>query len=290
MWYSHRPSNASRNKMNWSLRRNRRVARSLISLISFLIFAVPAARATSIVILRTANRVYIGADSRRSYRESAETYTGSVCKIVPAGRLLFLASGLTYANDQQVASVAAKVGRMSPTVRHAIEEFRRRMRQFLPQAIAAEARVDRNPVRKGLILEAAFIGMEKNLASVSVEWYRSNGNPTKPRVTTDRHAYSSAALGRYDFIFLGKRRAIDRYLRGRSWPIRSDADAISLITRLINLEISESPESTAPPVDILKLDRTGSHWLQRKASCEVSSSIGGKTHMASCEAAMWWYF
>src|SRR5690348_2591064 len=99
--------------MNWSLPRNRlRVARCLISLLSVLAFAVPAARATSIVILRTANKVYIGADSRRSYRESADTYTGSVCKIIPAGRLLFVASGLTYANDQQVASVGAKVGRM----------------------------------------------------------------------------------------------------------------------------------------------------------------------------------
>ena len=225
--------------------------------------------------MRTGNKVYIGADSRRSYRESGETYTGSVCKIVPAGRLLFVASGLTYANDQQVASVAAKVGRMSPTVRYAIQEFHHRMRQFLPQALAAEARVDRNRVRKGLILEAAFIGMESNFASVTVEWYRSNGALTKPRVTTDRRTYSSRALGRYDFIFLGKRRAIDRYLRGRSWPISSDADAVNLITRLINLEISESPESTAPPIDILRLDRTGSHWLQRKASCEVISSTGG---------------
>jgi hypothetical protein len=261
--------------MNCGIPRNRfRVARSLILLISLLTL-VPAARATSIVILRTGNRVYIGADSRRSYRESAETYTGSVCKIIPAGRLLFVASGLTYANDQQVASVAANVGRASPTVRYAIEEFRRRMQQFLPQAIAAEARVDGNGVRKGLILEAAFIGLENNVASVTVEWYRSTGNVARPRVTTDRRTYSSHALGRYDFIFLGKRRAIDQYLRGRSWPIRSDADALSLVTRLINLEISESPESTAPPINILRVDRAGSHWLQRKASCEVFSSAGG---------------
>lgn len=226
------------------------------------------------MILRTGDKVYIGADSRRSYRESAETYTGSVCKIVPAGHLLFVASGLTYANDQQVASVAAKVGRISSTVRYAIEEFRRSMQQFLPQAIAAEARVDHNRVRKGLILEAAFIGLENNRTSVTVEWYRVNGDVSKPRVTTDRRTYSSRKLGRYDFIFLGKRRAIDQYLRGRSWPIRSDADALSLITRLINLEISESPESTAPPIDVIRIDRAGSHWLQRKASCGTISSAG----------------
>jgi len=224
------------------------------------------------VILRSAYRVYIGADSRRSYRETAETYTGSVCKIISAGRLLFVASGLTYANNQQVATVGAEVGRSSPSVHYAIEQFRRRMQQFLPKAIAAEGRVEHDHGRKGLILEAAFIGMENKSPSVSVEWYRTNGNLTKPRVASDRRSYSSAVTGRYDFIFLGKRHAIDQYMRGRSPSIRSDADAIGLITQLINLEISESPQTTALPINILEFDRAGSHWLQRRASCEVSSS------------------
>ncbi len=143
------------------------------------------------------------------------------------------------------------------------------MQQFLPQAIAAEGRVEHSGARKGLILEAAFIGVEANLARVSVEWYRTNGNPSKLKVTSDRNTYSSATPARYDFILLGKRRAIDQYLRGRSPSIRSDADAIGLITRLINLEIAESPESTAAPIDILELDSAGSRWLQRKAGCEA---------------------
>jgi hypothetical protein len=272
MQYSKRSWGASLNKVRWTILRERCVATRLISVLSLLTATVSGAHATSIVILRSANRVYVGADSRRSYRETAETYTGSVCKIVSAGRLLFVASGLTYANDQQAASVGAEVGRANPTVHYAIEEFRRRMQQFLPKAIAAEARVEGNHARKGLILEAAFIGMDDNLASLSVEWYRTNGNFTKPRVTSDRRTYSSAVPGRYDFIFLGKRHAIDRYMRGRSPIIRSDADAIGLITRLINLEISESPQTTALPINILEFDRAGSHWLQRKVSCEISSS------------------
>jgi hypothetical protein len=243
--------------------------RGLISFFCLVAVSASAARATSIVILRGANRVYIGADSRRSYRQTAETYTGSVCKIISAGHFLFVASGLTYANDEQVASVGAEIGRSSPTVQYAMEQFRRRMQQFLPKAIAAEGRVERNRARKGLILEAAFIGIENNLSSVSVEWYRTNGSFTKPRLTTDRQTYASAAPGRYDFIFLGKRHAIDRYLKGRSPSIHSDVDAVGLITRLINLEISESPQTTALPINILGFDRAGSHWLQRRASCEV---------------------
>ncbi len=232
------------------------------------------ARATSIVILRSANKVYIGADSRRSYRELGETYTGSVCKIVPAGRLLFVASGLTYANDQQVASIGAEVGRSSPTVRYAIERFHERMRQFLPEAVAAQGRIEHNATRKGLILEAAFIGVEHNVPTVIVEWYRTDGSSAKPRLSSDRHTYSSAIPGRYDFILLGKRRAIDGYLRGHLPPIRGDADAIGVITHLINLEIRESPDSTALPIDILEADQAGARWLQQKASCEAPSRGG----------------
>jgi hypothetical protein len=256
--------------MSWRLSQvGRSVAAHPISLFVIVALIAPYARATSIVILRSANRVYIGADSRRSYRETGETYSGSVCKIVPAGRLLFVASGLTYANNQQVASVGVEIGSNSPTIRYAIERFRNRMQQFLPQAIAAEGRIERNATREGLILEAAFIGVENNIASVSVEWYRTNGSSVKPHLASDRRTYSSATPGRYDFIFLGKRRAIDRYLRGHYPAIRSDADAIRVITQLINLEISESPDTTARPIDILEVNRVGFDWLQRKPGCEV---------------------
>lgn len=230
------------------------------------------ARATSIVILRSADRIYIGADSRRSYHETGESYAGFVCKIVPAGRLFFVASGLTYANNQQVADIAAQVGSNSFTVRDAIEQFRARMQDFLPRAIATEGRVEK--ARKGLILEAAFVGIERNLAWVSIEWYRTNGNAKRPHITTDRRTYSSRTPGHYDFIFLGKTQAIDRYVGGRSLPVRNDASAVALITRLINLEISESPQTTAAPIDILELDGGGPHWLQQKASCRASPLYG----------------
>src|SRR5437588_12859464 len=81
--------------------------------LSLVLAVAPRAHATSIVILRSANRVYIGADSRRSYRETGEAYTGSVCKIIPAGRMLFVASCLTYANAQQLADIGVEVARNS---------------------------------------------------------------------------------------------------------------------------------------------------------------------------------
>ena len=228
------------------------------------------AHATSIVILRSVNKVYIGADSRRSYRDARGSYPSSVCKIVPAGRFLFVASGLTYANHQDVADLGIQAGLASATVEQALEEFRTRVARFLPEALAAREQVEAS-TRDGLVLEAAFVGMENDVAKVSVEWFRAGGNPANPIVATDRQSYSSRSGG-YDFIFLGRRQSIDRYLDGRTRPIRSDNEAAEMIRRLIGLEIADSPNTTASPIDILRVTQYGRRWLAGKSGCEVTAA------------------
>ncbi len=233
-------------------------------------------RATSIVILRSPDRIYIGADSRRMYRDPAATFEGSVCKIVPAGQLYFVASGLTYANDEQVADIGADAGRNARSVKAAVQLLRRRMQQFLPPALLAEKQIEHasNEIRPSLVLETAFIGMQNGSALAAVDLYRKIGTLANARLTTESHTYSSSTPGRYDFIFLGKRRAIDDQLKGQFPEIRGDSDAVAFISRMINLEISESPESTAPPIDILELDGSGPHWLRQKPACGAGQPRG----------------
>jgi hypothetical protein len=230
-----------------------------------------AVHATSIVILRSPDRIYIGADSRRMYRDPAATFEGTVCKIVPAGQFYFMASGLTYANDEQVADLGADAGRNAHAMKAAVELLRRRMQEFLPQALAAEKQIDHEgaEVGRSLVLETAFASVENGSALVSVQLYRKSGGDG--RVKIESHGYASSTPGRYDFIFLGKRRAIDEHLAGRFPDIRSDGEAAAFITQMIELEISESPETTAGPIDILKLDGSRAQWLQQKPAC------GGQT-------------
>jgi hypothetical protein len=238
-------------------------------LLLFVCLCVPV-RATSIVILRSPDRIYIGADSRRMYRDPAATFEGSVCKIVPAGRFYFVASGLTYANDEQVADIGAEAGRDAYSLKGAMQLVARRMQQFLPPALAAEKQIEHESsgMRPSLVLETGFAGMQDGLALVEIEWYRKNETLANARLTTESHTYSSSTPGRYDFIFLGKRRAIDDRVLGRFPEIRNDRDAVAFISQMINLEIAESPESTALPIDILKLDGSGAHWLQEKPACQ----------------------
>src|SRR5277367_5013770 len=70
--------------------------------------AVQTTSATSIVILRSSSEVVVGADSTRTLRNRQGSFVRSVCKIVPAGELLFVAAGLTYANGAEVTDLAQK--------------------------------------------------------------------------------------------------------------------------------------------------------------------------------------
>lgn len=239
------------------------------AVMAFALSACLPAGATSIVILRSAKRVYIGADSRRMYRDPAATFNGTVCKIAAAGEYLFVASGLTYANDEQVSDIGVEAGRDAHSMKAAAQLVSRRMQQFLPQALAAEKQIEHaSAERPSLVLETAFAGVERGTPQVMVAWYRRTGDG---RVSVESHTYSSALPGRYDFIFLGKRRAIDDRLKGQYPAIRSDQDAAAFISQMIELEISESPETTAGPIDIVKVDGSGSRWIQEKPACDVDA-------------------
>lgn len=231
--------------------------------------AMAAARATSIVILRSPDTIYVGADSRRTYRKPGETYAVSVCKIIPAGRFIFVASGLTYANGQQVSELGAEAARNQRTPPNAMEAFRLRLTSFLPSALVAEDQVEQTPDRRGqrVVLESAYLGFENGVAQVVFEWFRQDSSH---ELLSDRRTYDSPVPGHYDFIFAGKRHAIDRYMAQHSVTIGGDVDAIRFISDAIRMEIAESPQSTAPPIDVLQITATGRRWLQHKPGCEIT--------------------
>jgi hypothetical protein len=230
---------------------------------------------TSIVILQGWDRVYVGADSRRVYRIGNKSYAGSVCKISRAGKWYFVASGLTYANDQQVSEIGIASGQKARSTSQAAETFRKRMRDFLPGALTAERDIDRSEdtaAKTETVLEAAFIGVESDGAKVSVEWYRRDTRSRTDKIVSDRRTYSLPAPGStFDVITLGRAHAIDERLASRSVQVKSDADAIATLNKLIGFEITDSPKTTAGPVDVLKIDGSGSSWLRSKPACSAPS-------------------
>ena len=69
-------------------------------------------------------------------------------------------------------------------------------------------------------------------------------------------------------FFLGRYRAVERYMSKRS----KDAPQLSLeeaVNHFIELEIEENPQDVGGPIDILRIDKDGPRWIQKKEGCPV---------------------
>ena len=119
--------------------------------------------ATSIVVLRGPHQVYIGADSRRTFWRDGTSSRVNVCKIVTAGNLAFVASGVTVVGDTQVSNIGREACLRNPTVATAIDSFRLKMFGYLPAALTARTPLSLQPGHTpgSLVLEAAFASVSK---------------------------------------------------------------------------------------------------------------------------------
>jgi hypothetical protein len=243
-----------------------------------MLTSLPAS-ATSIVILRSSAEVIVGADSIRTLRNAQGSFARSVCKIVPAGELLFVAAGLTYENGLEVADIGQAAGvrlRGTPAAQDpnvAMDDFRERVRQFVVSAFAAQGRVDyaRSEGEQGrVVLEAAYIGFSGGKSSVVVERYRVIGTTASDiRILPERLVYNSDTRGNFTYILLGAHGAIDRYLSGGANQVRTSSDASRTIYGLISQEESASSGATGGAIDIASVSRSGVRWLRSKPSCDT---------------------
>ncbi len=245
--------------------------------------SLQTASATSIVILRSSSEVVVGADSVRTLRNPQGSFVRPVCKIVPAGELLFVAAGLTFANGADVADLARKAsaGYQGTPVANdpnaAMDVFRRRVQPFLISAFAAQGRIDltRSEREQGrVVLEAAYIGLSGGRTSVVVEKYRAVGTTALDiRVLAERRVYDSETLGRYTYIFLGSHQVIDKYVGSGAEQVYTTAGASRVIYRLISQEASASSGATGGAIDIASLSQRGIRWLRSKPGCAASSEV-----------------
>jgi len=263
--------------------RYRTLLRRLGAAAALMALAVETASATSIVILRSSSEVVVGADSARTLRNAQGSFVRPVCKIVPAGELLFVAAGLTFANGAEVADLAQKATaryRGTPAARDpnaAMDGFRERVRPFIVDAFAAQGRLDltRSEREQGrVVLEAAYIGFKGTRSSVVVEKYRVVGTTARDiRVLAERRVYDSETLGHYTYIFLGSHGAIDKYVGSGAEQVYTTDGASRAIYRLISQEASASSGATGGVIDIASLSRLGLRWLRNKPGCAVPSDV-----------------
>ncbi len=244
----------------------------LFVIISFLF--CHSALATSIILIRTQNEIIVGADSKGT-NEYDKQKKKLFCKINQVGDLMFAASGFVEDKNTgfSVNNVVAKAANEGGTINEIAARVDTALVQPLNNALIHFRKISPDVYKKqiknhkGITFQLVLFRFEKGIPVV----YKKNfGEPnlvsyTIPAIGEIVQCPGKGCQGNRTLIALGSNSAIKDYLKQNT--VSSAANLVFLIEKLIMLQIRKTPHDVGPPIDLVRYDKTGIHWIQSKAEC-----------------------
>jgi hypothetical protein len=235
-------------------------------------FIPASAFATTIIAVRTAEFVIIAADSKATYL--GQTGLPTVCKIYNNGQLYFAVAGLDHdaRRNFYVRTIVAQslspsanfdqqVTRVENAVSQSLMTELNHMQREDPGAYAFTMHSSREIVS---IIFAQYQDGVPYLAARGFEWI---ANPA-PAIKIDRITCPGDCADGRELVSLGEKSAAEKFMRANAGE---DFDLPALATKLVQLEIDNSPGDVGPPINEVRLDKDGVTWLSNGASCPISA-------------------
>ncbi|HAM50308.1 MAG TPA: hypothetical protein DCP92_06290 [Nitrospiraceae bacterium] len=241
--------------------------------------------ATSIVAIRNNDEIVIGADSKTTLTQMSDSVgeQGSVakCKIVQAGNFFFASAGSAGIGPLEssgnldpefnLKEVIAKGLRGNARIADKVKNLEKILVGNLSQ-IAEKARQDNAAFFIERFVDHTihtFIiaGVDNDQLVLLVRTFKLIISPSGSlSFEIGRFTCPGDCDSPFITLFEGQTEAIRTYLQvNRYFLYRTDP--ITAVRSLVDLEISANPSFVGPPVDILRITRTGTEWIQRKSLC-----------------------
>jgi hypothetical protein len=232
-------------------------------------------RATSIVAIRVPGLIVIAADSAGTFEgRNKPSSTKPVCKIYQSGGMFFAVAGfvddpVTHFN---VAHIVIEAARGGGSIRDKAEASASRLKWMIPRempTLKADDPTEYSKMTSGKedFTSILFFGLENGqVVAVGFGLKVAASQNARLKVVPSWRScpgVDCSANGMYVFT-LGKHDAIDRFYASNppsSYVVWDRAEF------LVGLEIAEFPESVRPPIDVLKVDSEGAHWIHHKRQC-----------------------
>ncbi len=252
----------------------------IISLVSFQKMAMAN---TSAVAHCSSTEIIIAADSKQTYRffENGIERTGTktICKIIQIGDVFIVSAGLVQDNKVGYNSItlAMEACHNTHTLSEKVGAFEEFMKAKLPIAL--------NRVRKEnldlfkhrfetgdrVAAEFFFAAVEKGqLKLISVDFMVAPINNDTINIISERHECPGCGS---DTIYIGEKAAIRRFLDEKK--TFASSSTVNVLRNLIELEIADKSETVGPPIDVLRIDKGGAKWIQKKSSCPEIQEVRG---------------
>jgi hypothetical protein len=256
-------------------------------LLLLVYFSIPA-RATTIVVARTADEIVIGADSKVTDAFGNDLKRRE-CKIRQVGNLFIALEGLeidrqTGFNVREISSAALQLRPTAP----AAEKISILMGYLvsgllveLPSLKSHEPEAYFKKIAGGqLFLRVIVAGFENGRPLVFVRSFRAlQYNPGQIGVAVIPDDCLEDCQGAVVSRYLGESDAIEDL--PEETPNFWKAGLSAGVRNLIETEIAARSEYVGPPIDILRIDKAGARWIQEKAECSEIRDDGKQPNRRS---------
>lgn len=261
---------------------NRRFARLLIAAL-LIQFLSPAAKATTIVAVKTDTEIVIGADSKVT-DTFGNASANQACKIVQAGNVFFAYAG--FARDSKTGFSIPQIasGALNQKPGLSIGE----KTKILTRAVTGKLNVEipllkkndfvtyREKIEGKIFLRILVAGFESNKPVLLVRQFRlGQTDEKKVSVIVSEDDCDAKCKGKNITRFLGETAAIDG-LPEEVPDFWKDGLAAG-VRKLIETQIAAREEYVGAPIDILQISGKGAAWIQKKPSCaEIENASSRK--------------
>ncbi len=233
-----------------------------------------AARATTIVVARTNDEIVIGADSKVTDSFGSDL-NKQACKIFPVGNLFVAMEGLEV--DRQTgfnlpeisstalqlkpsASAAEKVSILTGFLVSRLFDELAHLKKHAPETYNKKIEGGQ------MFLRVIIAGFEKGHPLIFVRNFRATQISVQQiGVSVLPDDCLEGCQGVVVTRLLGETDAIDGL--PEETPGFWQQGLVNGVRRLIETEIAARSEYVGPPIDILRIDRNGARWIQKKAGC-----------------------
>lgn len=226
---------------------------------------------TSIVAVRTATEVVVGADSLAvlTGEDASPIY---VCKILQVGRAFFATARLVADNQGEfdVARTVRATYRQNEPLLASVRRFEAEMISQLREVVVYIRDHDRRYFEKEVAnkpaFEIVFFGWEDSAPVLYLRYFTVQAAPNSSFTISARQKNCPGDCpGGAFYTALGHHDAIDEKLKRDQHYWRRGI--VTSVRELIELEAQAKPQFVGGAIDIIRLTASGPKWLQHKPQC-----------------------
>jgi hypothetical protein len=240
------------------------MCRSLLAVLCLLVVP-PVCTSTTLVALWTPEKVILAADSRVTHEAGV---VADACKIEHSGSTWIAVSGLVSdpSTGFSLGPLARPALMQGKSMKEQIARFADAVQPGLTRAVDGlrrDAPDEYGKLASGRpVLQAILASQENGKPVLATVGFVLDGSGTlQPRASL---IDGSDARGPR-LIYAGQQQRIREYLKAnRNWI---EGDRQALVRDLVQLEIDAKTEHVGGPVDVIEIDTSGTHWIQRKSAC-----------------------